>query len=180
MLLAEMEIRYRFGVVVQLNAVHFVYNNGNGAILVADLVEVPEELDGCIAPVGMLSGSFPRYVEQKSVRDVAASVRLLAIFGHMHTRILLSGLERPLRERHIREHFRNVRIVVPVLGPVGGTDQPPALSRSAQQRLLDGLRKAINDGEVRADRARRLGSAKFPILQCASAQSETVRELRLR
>ena len=32
MLLAEMEIRYRFGVVVQLNAVHFVYNNGNGAM----------------------------------------------------------------------------------------------------------------------------------------------------
>jgi hypothetical protein len=55
-----------------------------------------------------------------------------------------------------------------------------AISRSAQESFFDGLRKTIDDREIGADRARRLRSGKFPILQCAGTESVTASELRLR
>lgn len=53
-------------------------------------------------------------------------------------------------------------------------------SRGAQEGFFDGLGNAIDDSQLGADGARRLSSAKLPILQCAGSESETVSELRLR
>ena len=66
------------------------------------------------------------------------------------------------------------------LGAGHGMARTPPISRGAQKGLLDGLGKAVDDSEVGADSAGGLGSAKLPILQGASTETETVGELRLR
>ncbi len=54
MRLAKMKIRYRCTVAFHLNTVHFVYADQYARVSVAELVEIPEELNRSVAPFWML------------------------------------------------------------------------------------------------------------------------------
>jgi hypothetical protein len=57
--------------------------------------------------------------------------------------------------------------------------RPLALSCGAQESLLHRLRKTVDDSEIGANSAWRLRSAQFPVLQCATTESESAGKLRL-
>ena len=94
MALAEMEVRYRCGVMIHLDTVLFMYHDGNGGVLVAEFVEVPEELDGCIAPIRILGGSSLGNVEEEPVSKIVACFRSLAILRHTYNDTALRSARR--------------------------------------------------------------------------------------
>ena len=107
MLLAQMKTRYRCGIVVHIETVVFVYDDGDGGILVADFVEVPKELDGCITPGGMVGGGSLRDIEEEPVSVIAASVWLLAKLRHTCKDTAFEAYRPPFRSR--RSHSLQYR-----------------------------------------------------------------------
>ena len=84
MALTEMKIRQWCRIVIYDDAVIFVDDDQYGRILVADLIEISQKLNDCIAPIRLVGRGSLRDVEQEPMSDLAAFVGLLPRFCHAH------------------------------------------------------------------------------------------------
>ena len=80
--LPEVEIRQRNGIVIDDDAVIFVYDYRYRWVSVADFIKSPQKLNGCVAPIRKLGRSSLTDVEQESVGGISAFSKILLVLWH--------------------------------------------------------------------------------------------------